>query len=282
MNCQEIALVAAAAVLSYVEIRRMTTRTRKPASRPETDESQPRYMQIAGELKRAITDGVYPVGARLPTEAELCEQFGISRFTAREAVRVLSVAGLISRKQRVGTVVVAKPDEARFSLDVMSLRGLLQYAQETELRLLYVGKIQLSKAQAKEFAAEPGAEWIYAVGLRVDAAESRQAKAAARPICISRIYLNPVLKGIEAKLRERKGAIHALIEREYKHPIERVEQELQGAVLGADDAANLGAEPGSPALRIVRRYYSDTGQLLEVGDNLHPSDRFSYRMQLRK
>ncbi len=73
-----------------------------------------------------------------------------------------------------------------------------------------------------------------------------------------------------------------MIEREYKRPIVRVEQELSGAVLDADDAANLGVPTGTPALRIVRRYFSDKGQLLEVGDNLHPSDRFSYKMQLRK
>ena len=53
-------------------------------------------------------------------------------------------------------------------------------------------------------------------------------------------------------------------------------------VLDADDAANLGAQPGAPALRIVRRYYGDDGRLLEVADNVHPSDRFTYRMQLRK
>jgi GntR family transcriptional regulator len=57
---------------------------------------------------------------------------------------------------------------------------------------------------------------------------------------------------------------------------------LQGVVLAADDAANLGCEPGAPALRIVRRYFSDDGQLVEVADNVHPSDRFSYRMELRK
>ncbi len=249
---------------------------------PVVDDSQPRYLQIAADLKQAIVSGRYPVGARLPTELELCEQFGISRFTAREAVRVLSSAGLVSRKQRVGTIVVALPDEARFSLDVQSLRDLLQYATETELRLLYVGKAPLSKAQARDFGAEPGGEWIFAIGVRIDVAEAARGKAATRPICLSRIYLNPVLKGIETKLRERKGAIHALIEREYKRPIVRVEQELSGAVLDADDAANLGVPTGTPALRIVRRYFSDKGQLLEVGDNLHPSDRFSYKMQLRK
>ena len=53
-------------------------------------------------------------------------------------------------------------------------------------------------------------------------------------------------------------------------------------MLDADDAANLGAQSGAPALRIVRRYYSDDGRLLELADNVHPSDRFTYRMQLRK
>jgi hypothetical protein len=52
--------------------------------------SQPIYQQIAGRLRAAIADGTYPVGARLPTELELCEQFGISRFTARGAVRLLA------------------------------------------------------------------------------------------------------------------------------------------------------------------------------------------------
>jgi len=64
--------------------------------------------------------------------------------------------------------------------------------------------------------------------------------------------------------------------------IQRVEQELHGAVLEGDDASNLHAQAGAPALRIVRRYYSDDGVLLEVADNLHPSDRFIYRMELRK
>ena len=38
----------------------------------------------------------------------------------------------------------------------------------------------------------------------------------------------------------------------------------------------------APALRIVRRDDSDDGRLLELADNVHPSDRFTYQMQLRK
>jgi len=244
--------------------------------------SQPIYQQIAARLRAAIADGTYPVGARLPTELELCEEFGISRFTARGAVRLLLTAGLVSRRQRVGTVVIALPGDARYSHDVTSVRDLFQYAQDTELRLVYIGKLALTKAMAREFGVDAGEEWIYCMGIRHDDRVGERGKKSGRPICVTRLFLNPSLTGIEGKLRERKTAVYALIEREYKVSIQRVEQELQGVLLSADDAANLEAEAGAPALRILRRYYSEQGTLLEVADNIHPSDRFTYRMELRR
>ena len=259
---------------------------------------QPLYLRVAAELKSAITAGRYPVGARLPTEAELCEQFGISRFTAREAVRVLSAAGLITRRQRIGTVVAALPQDARFQHDAATVRDLFKYALDTKLEFLSIGKRALPAMQAKEFGAKAGAQWIYATGIRAQAHAVAGATGAvhrttgrlkparntpsARPICITRLFLNPVLKGIESRLRACKGAVYALIESEYRVSIQRVEQELHGVALSAEDAASLGASPGAPALRIVRRYYGERGELLEVADNIHPADRFSYRMVLRK
>lgn len=251
----------------------------EPAAEPVVA-GQPIYQRVAAELRRGIADGRYPVGARLPTELELCEQFGISRFTARAAIRLLSSAGLVTRRQRVGTVVIAPPDEARYRHDVRSLPDLFQYAQDTALRIVYIGRIPLTRTQAQDFGAEVGQEWVLAVGLRHD--ETSAGGGAARPLCLTRIFLNPMLQGIEARLAGRQTAVYALIERDYKVTIQRVEQEIQGVVLSADDAASLQCPAGAPALRIVRRYYSDQGELIEVADNLHPSDRFSYRMEMSR
>ncbi|MEZ2299452.1 GntR family transcriptional regulator [Variovorax sp. RCC_210] len=262
-------------------------KTKPPDDAPDAgadDAGTPRYAQIAREFTRAIADETYPIGSRLPTEAELCAQFDISRFTAREAIRVLLSAGLVTRRPRIGTVVIAKPDTARYAHDATSLPDLLQYARDTELRFVYIGKVMLGAAQAQDFDVAPGEEWTYALGVRYTTEPPRAGKAAAqsRPFCITRLFLNPELTGIGALLRERHAAVYSLIEREYRLTIERVEQELSGTVLDADDAANLGCEAGAPALRIVRRYYDRQGRLLEVADNVHPSDRFSYRMQLRR
>ena len=260
--------------------------TARAEARASSDSgSGPRYLQIARELTAAIASGLYPVGARLPTELEMCEHFQISRFTAREAVRVLSSAGLITRRQRVGTVVIATPADARYTHAVSSVDDLFQYAQDTELRLMFVGKVALAKEKASRFGVAVGEEWVHALGMRHGspaAAAKGEAPQAGRPICITRLYLNPELKGIEARLRERKTGVYAIIEREFGVTIQRVEQDLQSVALDADDAANLGAVAGSPALLIVRRYFDDRGRLMEVAETIHPGERFTYRMQLRK
>src|SRR5690625_6694951 len=53
-------------------------------------------------LGRAIVCGEYDRNESLPTEAELCTQFGVSRSAVREAVKMLSAKGLISSRPRQG------------------------------------------------------------------------------------------------------------------------------------------------------------------------------------
>jgi len=71
---------------------------------------QPRYRQLAQTLISESESGRYPVGDLLPTEFELCEQFGASRFTVREAIKQLVGLGLVDRQAGVGTrVKTAQP-----------------------------------------------------------------------------------------------------------------------------------------------------------------------------
>ncbi len=52
--------------------------------------------------------------------------------------------------------------------------------------------------------------------------------------------------------------------------------------LDAHDAPNLDVPAGSPGLAIRRSYFDETGRLVELADNVHPADRFTYRMELRR
>jgi len=53
------------------------------------------YEQIAEQLRDLILGGRLSPGERLPTEAMLAKQFGVSRATVRESLRVLTAQNLI-------------------------------------------------------------------------------------------------------------------------------------------------------------------------------------------
>ena len=106
--------------------------------------------RIAAELRAQIVRREVSGGDYLPVEAELCELFGASRPTMREAFRILEAEGLlrIRRGGRYGPQVQA-PDPA---VTARSLGLLLQY-DGVDLRLVYDAFIDLVPACAGRLAA---------------------------------------------------------------------------------------------------------------------------------
>ena len=91
----------------------------------------PLYRRLYEALRERITTGRYPVGSLLPTEAALCEEFNLSRYTVREALRQLTVLGLVARRQGSGSQVVSDATPVVFTQSMRSLSELFQYALET-------------------------------------------------------------------------------------------------------------------------------------------------------
>ncbi len=65
----------------------------------------PLYRQLKQILEEGIERGDYRPGDRIPTEEELCRQFGVSRVTVRQALGALANEGLVLRHQGSGTFV---------------------------------------------------------------------------------------------------------------------------------------------------------------------------------
>jgi DNA-binding GntR family transcriptional regulator len=229
----------------------------------------PRYEQVANELIDSIGGGIYPVGALLPTEMELCEQYRISRATVREALRKLRDLGLIARRRRVGTKVVSRAPAASYRQPTNSISDLLQYADDTRVEILTTKRIICDAALAEQLECRTGRAW-----LRIDSL--RRMADAPQPICMTTAYLDSHLPNLERNLEGINGPISAMLERTYGVRIARVEQSIQAIALTKSQAKLLKAEPGSPALLATRRYYREDGGLIELSSAIHPSDRFTY------
>ena len=72
---------------------------RKPSKFSPLDR-QPAYLKVYRAIEQNIIDGVLADGESLPIEAELCEQFKVTRSTVREGLRLLEQSGLIERGAR--------------------------------------------------------------------------------------------------------------------------------------------------------------------------------------
>lgn len=66
--------------------------------------------QVAARFQEEIASGRWPVGERIPVEAELVAAFGVGRNTVREALQSLVHAGLLSREQGRGTFVISSSE----------------------------------------------------------------------------------------------------------------------------------------------------------------------------
>ncbi|QBY04267.1 FadR family transcriptional regulator [Thalassotalea sp. HSM 43] len=75
--------------------------------------------QLTHDLGKAIVTGQYKPGDGLPTEAELCEQFDVSRSATREAVKMLSAKGLIASRPKKGIHVLSETNWNMFDPDVL-------------------------------------------------------------------------------------------------------------------------------------------------------------------
>jgi DNA-binding GntR family transcriptional regulator len=230
-----------------------------------------RYSEVADALKAAIADGQYTVGSRLPTEFELCEQFGVSRSTVRQALAELETAGLAKRRQGSGTTVVARTPAPRYSLSIRSDADILRYAMETVFEISEsAAPVSVSDSRRLRLGSSTG--WRVWRGLR-------KATAGGPPLGIARVYVPIEYLETMTELERRPqrpifgpAAAQGLT-------VTAIEQDITAIILDDDESELLGASKGSPALAMVRRYFSGE-HLIEVAETMCPADRFTYDLRL--
>jgi DNA-binding GntR family transcriptional regulator len=73
-----------------------------------------------------------------------------------------------------------------------------------------------------------------------------------------------------------------VIERHSGETLVEVEQQIDAVTLDSEHADLLEVAEGTPALRVIRRYYVTGRRLVELSINLHPANRFSYNMRIKR
>jgi DNA-binding GntR family transcriptional regulator len=240
---------------------------RPRSSTVSVEHEAPRYVQVADALARDIESGRYPVGSLLPPEPDLCSRYGVSRHTLREATRRLVDAGLISRRQGIGTRVKARTADTRYVASINALEDLFEYTRQTRLELLGETVVRPRNEISELLGSKEGQLWLAFRTLRFPL-------GSGDPIAHMTAYVPPEFEAIRDHLGRVGISVYRLIEEQYGLRIVEAQQRVEAIALDDEMARLLHATPGSPALRISRCYLGADDRVLSASVNVHPSERF--------
>lgn len=235
----------------------------------------PRYRQIADTLMHEIQSGAAPVGTRLPGEFELSDRFDVSRHTVREALRLLEDDGIVGRRKGFGTVVLADRKVEAFVQSVADVAGLFQYPSGTQLQIEEQAEVVADDALASRLGIVPGSRWVRLSGVR-------RVLDTGQRICWTDVYVLTEYASVRDFIGRDDSPVYGILEQQFGERIENVELEITAELMNAELTARLVADPGAPALSVIRRYHGNGGRVCEVSVTTHPADQFTYRLDLAR
>jgi GntR family transcriptional regulator len=235
---------------------------------------KPRYIELADKLRADILAGKFAQPDVFPTESELCERHGVSRFTVREALRRLQIEGLIARRRGSGTVI--QPAAARAGAlhqPLSNVAEILQYARDTRITFERVGETRIGRRRCEQIGIDPEGLWYLFRGIR-----TRDGDDA--PIAVTEAYLHADLAEVARRIDIGASTIFQQVEELSGLSVSRVTQDIQAVAATAEVAQALGVPRRSPCLRIMRCYLDARGRIFEISVSHHPGDRFAYAMHI--
>lgn len=233
--------------------------------------SEPNYKRIVRLLEAKIQSGDYPPGHRLPPERELCELFGVSRITARQALAELAQRKLVVRNQGQGTFVARSRIES-------SLLGFFSISEALKAD----GKLVSTRVISAELTA-PAA----------DEAVALQSAANAKVFRLTRLRFvdgEPYALETSAMAAERfpnlgrfdfgARSLYDVLAREYGTQLVRARETLAPVMLTAEQAELLQVRIDQPALRLSRTTYDRDNVAAEAAMALIRGDRCQLLFEL--
>lgn len=110
------------------------------------------YEIVMDHIKRQILDQKLVLGETIPPERELSETLGVSRNSVREALKILSVVGVISSKQGAGNYISC--DFESYLVDTLSMMFILNELNYDQVNQIRIGLEMEAYALAVKYATD--------------------------------------------------------------------------------------------------------------------------------
>jgi len=227
---------------------------------------EPAYAQLVRILLGQIAAGVFRPGDRLPSEAQLCERYGVSPMTVRRVVNILASRGVVIAEQGRGTFV--KPLElstATFDLD--SLRQLFRDDGGSRVKLSEVRITSATERTARKLDIDVGNRTVYIRRLIFQGED---------PVLLHRehVIYDPARPIIEAEMEVT--ALRGLFSGGGESDLKRGDLAIDVTALTKIEAALLNSTTGVPAFRLEHIFYDFDDRPVSWGWFICTGDRLRF------
>lgn len=222
----------------------------------------PRYREIEAALRDRISH-LRP-GQRLPSDADLCAEFGVSRMTARHAMSQLADEGLVRRDPGRGTFVAEPPTHRRANF-------LMTFSHEMRRQ----GRVPSSRIVECRLRPPTDAERI---ALRVshgtEVVSLRRVRLADhQPVAVELAVLSPRCTDAVMAADLETGSLHEALIADGVVPT-RGKSSIGAEAASSDDAVLLGVRAGEPMLVERRLIFDQRGRPIERTESRYAADRY--------
>lgn len=223
----------------------------------------PRYRTIERSLRERVA--TLRPGDALPSDSELCAEFGVSRMTARSAMQLLADEGLIERVPGRGSFV-AEPSTHRRADRLMS------FSREMARQ----GRVPSSRIVTREIRP---ARSVDAAGLNVREGDpvvvlQRVRCADGVPVALETAVLERRVAPAVMAADVTNGSLHAALQAA-GHVLRRGRATITAAAASAMDTRLLDTASGAPMLVERRVILDGDGQPLETTESRYPAERYA-------
>jgi GntR family transcriptional regulator len=232
----------------------------------------PLYLQIKEHLLAKMDAGTWPEEAMIPTESELCEEYGVSKITVREAIKLLVRDGRLSRIPGKGTFITRQKIEQKLDRFFSFTRWAQQNGLEPASRILKVETVPCDVHIARHLEIPQGEPVTRVERLRLGNNE---------PLMLEVIWI-PSSLCPDLHLHDLANLpLNDILRNEYNLPLARARESIEART--ADDYVSrlLAIEKDVLLLHVEHTAYSDTGRIAYFVTSSYRGDRVRFSVELK-
>ena len=230
------------------------------------------YLQLETELKQKMLTGEYAVGERIPTEPELCDEYGVSRITVRRAVQDLVDEGLLKKVRGRGTfVAVPKYVMNVGSREDRSFEDLTRQGMETSYEIVESKEVPANASVAYELGVDAGEPLLYFRRLVME---------GEVPMAIDDLFVTKAEFPGLGDLMDEATSFYSIVENNYGYRFGSEDLTLEASTTRNDEARLLRCTVGAPLFVLRKRVTRTDGRPMHYSKSVIRADRISYRFRV--